>query len=200
MNTMSTLGLALLAASLITPVAAQQPDAVGATTVLSEPGRAQVVRQTEIASKVVAIDKGTRTVTLKGPQDKTVDIVCGDEVKNFDQIRVGDMVKVRYLQALALELRKTPAVGDLTERAGSTQAKPGEKPAAATVHQITAIAEVTDVDPQKQQITLKGPRGNIVELDVRNPDQFKVVKKGDQVDVTYTEAIAVAVEAAPEQK
>jgi len=27
-----------------------------------------------------------------------------------------------------------------------------------------------------------------------------VVKKGDQVDVTYTEAIAVAVEAAPEQK
>jgi len=100
----------------------------------------------------------------------------------------------------ALELRKTRAVGDLTERSGSTQAKPGERPASATVHQITAIAEVTDVDPQKQQITLKGPRGNIVDLDVRNPDQFKVVKKGDQVDVTYTEAVAIAVEPASEKQ
>jgi hypothetical protein len=200
MNRMSILGLALLGVPLVAPVAAQQPEAAGTTTVLSEPGRAQVVRYTEISAKVVAIDKGTRTVTLKGPQDKTVDVVAGDEVKNFDQIKTGDLVKVRYAQALALELRKTKAIGDLTEREGSSQAKPGERPAAATVRQITAIAEVTDVDPQKQQITLKGPRGNIVELDVRNPDQFKVVKKGDQVDVTYTEAMAVAVEPAPGQQ
>lgn len=200
MNRMSILGLALFGVPLVAPVAAQQPEAAGTTTVLSEPGRAQVVRYTEISAKVVAIDKGTRTVTLKGPQDKTVDVVAGDDVKNFDQIKTGDLVKVRYAQALALELRKTKAIGDLTEREGSSQAKPGERPAAATVRQITAIAEVTDVDPQKQQITLKGPRGNIVELDVRNPDQFKVVKKGDQVDVTYTEAMAVAVEPAPGQQ
>jgi len=129
-----------------------------------------------------------------------VDVIAGDDVKNFNEIRIGDLVKVRYAQALALELRRTRAVGDLTERSGSTQAKPGERPAAATVHQITAIAEVMDVDPQKQQITLKGPRGNIVDLDVRNPDQFKVVKKGDQVDVTYTEAIAIAVEPASGQQ
>jgi hypothetical protein len=32
---------------------------------------------------------------------------------------------------------------------------------------------------------------------VRNPDQFKVVKKGDQVEVTYTEALALSVEPAP---
>ena len=199
MNRMSILGLALFGLPLVAPVAAQQPEAAG-TTVLSEPGRAQVVRYAEISAKVVAIDKGTRTVTLKGPQDKTVDVVAGDEVKNFDQIKTGDLVRVRYAQALALELRKTKVIGDLTEREGSSQAKPGERPAAATVHQITAIAEVTDVDPQKQQITLKGPRGNIVELDVRNPDQFKVVKKGDQVDVIYTEAMAVTVEPAPGQQ
>ena len=200
MKAMSSLGLVLLAASIVTPAQAQQPEAAGSTVVLSEPGRAQAVRYAEISANVVAIDQGTRTVTLKGPQDKTVDVVAGDDVKNFDEIRVGDVVKVRYAQALALELRKTRAVGDLTERSGSTRAKPGERPASATVHQITAIAEVTDVDPQKQQITLKGPRGNIVDLDVRNPDQFKVVKKGDQVDVTYTEAVAIAVEPASEKQ
>ena len=34
-------------------------------------------------------------------------------------------------------------------------------------------------------------------LNVQNPDQFKVVKKGDQVEVTYTEALALSVEPAP---
>ena len=34
-------------------------------------------------------------------------------------------------------------------------------------------------------------------LDVKNPDQFEVVEKGDQVEVTYTEALALSVEPAP---
>ena len=34
----------------------------------------------------------------------------------------------------------------------------------------------------------------IVKLNVENPDQFKVVKVGDEVQVTYTEAAAVSVE------
>ena len=76
------------------------------------------------------------------------------------------------------------------------KAKPGEKPAVAGGRQVTAIAEVTAVDPAKSTITLKGPRGNVVTLDVQNPDQFKVVKKGDQVEVTYTEALALSVEPA----
>jgi hypothetical protein len=78
-------------------------------------------------------------------------------------------------------------------------AKPGERPAAAAGHQVTAIAKVTAVDKKAKTITLKGPRGNSVALDVQNPDQFKVVKVGDQVLVTYTEAVAISVEAAPKK-
>jgi len=51
--------------------------------------------------------------------------------------------------------------------------------------------------PTHGTITLKGPRGKVVVLDVRNPEQFKVVKQGDQVEVTYTEALALSVEPAP---
>jgi len=80
---------------------------------------------------------------------------------------------------------------------GVARAKPGERPAIAGAREITAIADVVGVDPKKSTITLKGPRGNVVALDVKNPDQFKVVKKGDQVQVTYTEALALSVEPAP---
>ena len=190
--------LALAAAAFAAPVFAQKPDAAGGAVVATEPGRAAVVRTAELSAQVVAIDKATRTVTLKGPKGNIVDIVAGNEVRNFDQIKVGDFVVARYAEALTLELKKTKGkAGDVTVREEAARAKPGERPTAAEVRQVTAIANVIDVDPKKSTITLKGPRGNVVTLNVQNPDHFKVVKKGDQVEVTYTEALALSVEPAP---
>ena len=198
MNTQSKIALALITAALAATALAQQPGATGGAIVASEPGKAAIVAAAEISAQVMAIDKATRTLTLKGPKGDSVDIVAGDEVKNFDQIKLGDFVVARYAQSLSLELRNTQvAAAEPTVREEAAKAKPGERPAVGGARQVTALADVTAVDPQKSTITLKGPRGNVVTLNVRNPDQFKVVKKGDQVEVTYTEALALSVEPAP---
>ena len=198
MKTRWTLALALIATTFAAAAFAQKPDAAGGAVVTSEPGRATVVRAAEISAQVVGIDKATRTVTLKGPKGNVVDVVAGDEIKNFEQIKLGDFVVARYAEALTLELRKTKVeAGDVAVREGAARAKPGERPAVAGAREVTAIADVIGVDPKKSTITLKGPRGNVVTLNVQNPDHFKVVKKGDQVEVTYTEALALSVEPAP---
>jgi hypothetical protein len=198
MGTKFVFALALIAAAMGSGVLAQQPGATGGAVLASEPGKAAVARTVEVSAQVVAIDKATRTLTLKGPKGAALDVVAGDEVRNFDQIKLGDYIVARYVAALTLELRKTKvAAGEPTVREGAAKAQPGERPAVAGARQITAIADVTAVDPQKSTITLKGPRGNVVTLNVQNPDQFKVVKKGDQVEVTYTEALALTVEPAP---
>jgi hypothetical protein len=185
-------------ATLAFPVLAQQPGATGGTTIVSEPGRAVMTREAKLTAQIVGIDKATRTVTLKGPKGNAVDIVAGDDVKNFDQLKLGDFVVAHYVQALSLELRKTKGkAGAITEREMAARAQPGERPAGMVGRQVTALADVIDVNPKNKTITLKGPRGNVVTLDVHNPDQFKVVKKGDQVEVVYTEALALSVEPAP---
>jgi hypothetical protein len=192
------LSAAAFAAAL--PAAAQKPDMKGGAVVVSEPGKAAAVGAAQISARVVSVDKGTRTVTLKGPKGNAVDVVAGDEVKNFDQIKVGDMVMVRYMISLALELQKTKGGGDgigVSETA--VRAKPGERPAAGAAREITAIAKVTAVNKKAKTISLKGPRGNTVDINVQNPDQFKVVKVGDEVKVTYTEAVAISVEPAPKK-
>jgi len=201
LNTKQKLAVALIAATFATVSFAQKPDAKGGTVVASEPGKAAIVSAAEISAQVVAIDKATRTVTLKGPEGNVVDVVAGDEVKNFAQIKLGDFVVARYVQALTLELQKTKTAkagaDSVTVKEEAAKAKLGERPAVAGARQVTAIADVTAVDPKKSTITLKGPRGNSVVLAVQNPDQFKVVKKGDKVEVTYTEAMALSVEPAP---
>jgi len=196
-KTTLALAITLIAAPFATTALAQKPDAGGAAVVASEPGKVVVAGTVEVSAKVVAINKGTRTLTLKGPSGDVVDLAASTDVKNFDQIKVGDFVVARYARALTLELRKTKGnAGDVTVSEGAATAKPGERPAAGGAREVTAIATVTAVDPKKKTISLKGPNGKVVMLDVKNPDQFKVVKKGDQVQVTYTEALVLSVEPA----
>ncbi len=197
MKAKSRIALALIAAALAAAAAAQPQGATGTAVVASEPGKAVVASAVEISAQVLGVDKATRTLSLKGPKGDVVDIVAGGDVRNFDQIKVGDSVVVRYLEALTLELRKTRAAqGDVVVKEEAAKARPGERPAAAGARQVSLIAEVVAVDPQKSTISLKGPKGRVVTLKVQNADQFKVVKQGDQVDVTYTEALALSVEPA----
>jgi len=65
---------------------------------------------------------------------------------------------------------------------------------------VKIVAEVIGMDPAHRTVRLRGPQGGVVDLAVRDPAQFARVKVGDQVEATYTEAVAIAVEpAAPKR-
>jgi hypothetical protein len=189
--------LAVLVLGAAPAYAQQKPKAD--MVVESEPGKARAMAALEVRATVVGLDKATRTVTLKGPH-RTVDVTCGEDVRNFDQIKVGDRVLVQYAAAVALELKKTKAPLDVKVETGAAGAAPGAKPSGVLGRQVTILADVVAVDPKKSTISLKGPRGNVIDVDVRNPEQFKVVKKGDQVQVVYAEAVALSLEPAPAAK
>jgi hypothetical protein len=179
------------------PVLAQKP-ASGGAVVASEPGKAVIAETVEVSAKVVAIDKASRTVTLKTAKGKTFDVVAGEEVKRFDEIKLSDVVVVRYAQALTLQLMKTKTKsGEVKVEEAAVRAAPSARPGGAVGREVTAVLDVLAVDPKNMTITVKGPRGNVVDLQVRNPDQFKVVKKGDQIEAVYTEAVAISLEPAP---
>jgi Cu/Ag efflux protein CusF len=185
--------LALAAALAVASAASAQTGAVMAGTA---PGKAGVVETIKVTATITAIDKPTRDVTLKGPQGNEMTVTAGPDVKNFDNLKVGDHVNLNYIEALTLELKKGGGmVVQRTEKAGAAAAKPGEKPAGAVGRQVTVVADVVAVDPAKQTVTLKGPQ-RTVNLRIPDPEQFKRVAKGDQVEATYSQAVALAVEPA----
>jgi hypothetical protein len=62
--------------------------------------------------------------------------------------------------------------------------------------QITVSAEVINVDAANNTVTLKGPKGNIETVDVKDPEnqaKLSSIKPGQVMQFTYTEAVAVAV-------
>ena len=195
-----SIALAVVAAACAATALAQQP-ATQATAIATQPGKATVAQTVDVSAEITGLDKAKRVITLKGPQGNSFDMVAGAEVKNFDKLKVGDVVSARYVEAITLEVKKTTvAKADPVVREGVARAKAGEQPAGAVVREVTAIVDVTAVDPAKSTITIKGPTGNVRTLNVKNPDQFKVVKVGDHIEVTYTEALAVNVEPASAKK
>jgi Cu/Ag efflux protein CusF len=194
-----TLSVALTAIALAMPGAhAQQtPAPAAATAQSSSPGKYSASAVVEATARVTAIDKATRTVTLQGAQGRVMDVVAGDEVKNFDQIRLGDTVSVQYVEALTLELKKTQGTPGVAATGAAVRAEPGQRPAGAVGRQVVVLADVVAVDQAKSTISLKGPRGNVIDLKVKDQSHFKVVKTGDQVEAVYTEAVAIEVKPAP---
>jgi Cu/Ag efflux protein CusF len=123
--------------------------------------------------------------TAKGEQIK---IIAGDEVKNFDQIKVGDQVVATYTQELMMTLKK--GGGALRQRIDSSDqgtAAPGQKPAAFEAKEVAFIADVQQVDLKKQTVTLRGAQ-RTVRLKIKDPEQLKLIKKGDQVEGVFAEA------------
>jgi hypothetical protein len=177
-------------AGIAAPVGAQ----TGAVVAGKAPGMVGVAQTVNVTATITAIDKATRDVTLKGPQGNEVTVTAGPEVKKFDSLKVGDQVDAQYVEALTLELKKGGGmVVARTEQKGAVGAKPGEAPGGAVGRQVTIVADVVAVDAAKQVITLKGPK-RTVDLKVSDPEQFKRIAKGDQVEATYTQALALAVE------
>ena len=180
--------------------AQQKPSVGGETAVVTAPGKGAAARVMSMSASVEAIDAANRTVTLKGPRGNVRTLPVGPQVKNFDQIKVGDLVVVRYFEALTLELKKGGSgIRERSERQGASTAQPGEPPAAGAARQVTVVADVVAVDAKKQTITLRGPK-QTVNLRLNDPKQVKLVKVGDQVEATYTEAAAISVEPAPAPK
>jgi hypothetical protein len=179
------------------PAALAQAPSGAAAVKASEPGKVSLAEVVQVAATVQAIDKAKRLVTLKGPEGNTFTVQAGPEVRNFSQIKVGDQVVARYVEALTLELKKgSGGIRERVEREDAVAAKPGERPGVAAGRQITAVADVVAVNAAKQTIRLRGVERTI-DLKVRDPKQLALVKVGDQVEATFTEAVALSVEPAP---
>ena len=172
MKLSTTLSALLLTLGLV-PLAAQAQSAPNTQTgVVTAPGKVGGAATTEVTAKVIAVDPSQRTVTLQGASGKTRTIEVGDQVHNFDQIKVGDMVHAKYTQALALELKKGTATmsAPTEEQAITPPPAAGAKPGGTVARRVTATAEVVAVDPAKQMVTLRGPAGNEVDVEASGPE------------------------------
>jgi Cu/Ag efflux protein CusF len=164
--------------------------------------QSQDAQATEAVSSMVAttatvsaIDKQARIVTLKTADGREVSI---DVPADFDlrRLKVGDEVDVEYYEALAVELQPpgTPMAGPKEEAARHRTPSGGVR-----ARVVTVTAEVVSVDPAKNQVTFRGPKGKTETITVQDPqmqEKARQLKPGDKVQFKYTQATALSIKPA----
>jgi len=153
-------------------------------------------RATVMTATVEAIDLEKRLVTLKGSKGETKTITVGPEARNLPQVKVGDLVTVKYYESMAIEVVKPGSGTGAGQASTIVRSKEGEMPAGTAIRTATVMATVTAIDKKKGTLTLKGPEGNLVTAKAEDPKNLEKVKVGDELMITVTEALAISVERA----
>ena len=150
---------------------------------------------------VQSINQKTRMVTLKGADGKSVTFKVDESVKNLPQVKKGDQVMATYYESLAYEVvRSSDVKRGIAVAEDVATAKPGEKPGAIGARAVTVNAKIKAIDKKNGTVTLKGPEGNLRTIKVKDPTRLDKVQVGDMVQITYTEAVAIAVEEVAKKK
>jgi hypothetical protein len=158
-----------------------------------------VIASMDVTATVTKVDQKTREVTLKGEDGQEYSFVASEDVKNLAQVQVGDVVNATYAEALVYEVKKGGQAVDAATTMAGGRAEPGEKPSGAIARQTSVTVSIVAIDPAVPSVTFKGPKGNTRTIKVMHPEKLQGVSVGDTVEITYTEAVAIEVEAAPKK-
>lgn len=150
-----------------------------------------------VQARVQSVDPANRLVTLVGPEGRQITVQAGDEVRNFAQIKPGDIVTARYYRSVGYVLSgpnaQLPSPGVAVEGA---RAPEGAKPAGVVARHVTLTGVVTGVDVQKNEISLVEPTGGAVQtihvMDPRYQARLGEVHAGQKLTILLTEALAIS--------
>ena len=143
---------------------------------------------------VQKIDQKTRHVTLRRPDGTKFTTVVGSQVHNLPQVKKGDVVRVTYRESIAYEVKKADhAHPGVARSTAVTRAPLGEKPGGTVTDTLSVRMTITAIDKAASEATLRGPHGDVIVVKVKDPSKLDAVGVGDLVDITYTEALAIAV-------
>lgn len=172
--------------------------AMGAVGCANEPP-APIAREEkiELTASVEALDRETRMVSLRSAEGRSATVYAGPDVRNFDQISVGDQVVVTFYAAIGAEVTKPDQATTGVQHEGAMlRAAEGARPAGAVAEMLTTTVEIDSVDASMNTVTFRRPDGLVRVLAIEDPKAqafIRELKRGDRVTVTYMEAIAVSV-------
>ena len=151
---------------------------------------------------VEKVDTKKRQLSLKDDQGNTFKVNVPQEVERFDQIKKGDKITVDYYSSVALALKKgANGKAPSARETAMAERTPGPLPGGMVARKVTATAEIVKVDKTENKVTVKTPSGEMETIHVTDPAMqadLAKLKKGDKIQASYAEAVAITV--TPQQK
>lgn len=149
----------------------------------------------EVKAVLEAIDHKTRTVTLKDNKGTAITLKADKAVKNFDHLKKGDVVLTDFVESIAIFIRKATAPQSAAEVRLVSVAPKGSNRGVLLAETAQVAGAVESIDLKARLVTLKEPHrsARVVAVD-KGFKNLERIKKGDEVVLRVTEAIAIKIE------
>jgi hypothetical protein len=147
-----------------------------------------------VSARVTAINNITRKVTLLDSEGKKFTVKAGPEAVNFDQIAVGDLVKLTLTEELVVFVSETGKSASDGSESMVKLAPKGSQPGGMIAETSQITGTVTAIDLKKHTATLRFQDGSTKTFPVRSDIDLSKHKTGEQVVLRVTEMMAIRVE------
>ena len=147
-----------------------------------------------IHGKIVSVDREKMLVTIQGPDGKTFPIHVYNPY-NLAAAKPGEPFVARFYEIVTVR-KKLPneTIASVSLSQGIISASPGQTPGAAAGTQMQVVATISAIDTVKNTVELTGPDGAVETVNVANPENLTQVKVGEQIVITLTNVVAIALE------
>jgi hypothetical protein len=153
-----------------------------------------VLDTTTTNATVVSIDAAQRTLLLKYPDGRTTTYTAGPEVKRFNQIKVGDVIKATLADERALSLDKGGPLSNVSATDSTVALPDTGKPGVKKLRILSFTGKVLAIDLIGHQATLQLADGQTRTVRVREAVNLANFSPGDTVSVRITETTTILVE------
>lgn len=148
-----------------------------------------VIRAADTLATIETVDPKARQVLVKLPDSTLVTLQVGPQVKNLDQLKPGDHVLAKYVEAKVVHLKKSAEKPTPVAKVTIGVAPP---PGA----EVKAVTTIVGIDPARGTVALSGSDNQAETLTVPESEKADVkdLKVGDNVEVTYTKGVAISLD------
>jgi hypothetical protein len=148
------------------------------------------LRETTVTATVDRVERFSRMVTLRGQDNVLHTVYVERDVTAFDDLKVGDVVRVRYIESVIVEVRPgakpTPTQDTTQEARGAGNEH--------VVQQLKTVVTIESIDSQGLFLTYRTHDHRRIVHAVRDKALLEGIRPGDRVGITVTHARAVSIE------
>lgn len=160
--------------------------------------RAQLSNEFTATAQVTALASAERSLTLRREDGTLFDVQAGEAVRNFDQIEVGDTLRVRYKETLtATKLPPGEAIRPAEGAFGAGRAAPGAKPGAGVGLSVNLRVRIESIDRDHDIVVFSLASGELIAHRLQTPEGRAFVQDlavGDGVQLDYSQALVLGIE------
>lgn len=149
----------------------------------------------ELMGTIKEINKETREITVIGEEGELHTFTASEDIKRFDEIEVGEVITFGFYKFIKAEFRQPTAeeiAEPLVALAEAEIAGMDVEPGAVIGAVIKAVVTIQVINLPYMYVTIQGPRGKFITMDVEDAELIKKLHVGQIVILTYGEAIAVS--------